>query len=958
MKTKIEELLYKKTENSQSRIFHTQWQLAKVYVPEILNVISHIFPHYSLHDRTHSDTIINNIGRIIGIGTIEKLSAIDLWLILCAAYYHDIGMSIFSFDKINIYKSEEFIDMIKNIQSDNRSPLFEYANCFEIKERKIFYKNNELNSISYESARFLMAEFIRKSHSERSKDSIESNISMNLPGSPIPKRIIEVLANICSVHTQSFEKVMELPFSEVGIDVEDCHPRYIASLLRLGDLLDMDSNRFSEVLLQTIDKIPVDSILHKQKHLSIKHIRIDQKRIEAKAVCENYDVADITNRWFSLIDTEMYNQMKNWNDIVPDSTFGFLPTLGELKVYLKGYDTIDGKERPSFKIDPTKSIELLQGAGLYSEPYQSIRELLQNATDATFIRIFVENELNEVENTRERFLGDCEKYPISITIKKEKIVNEKILWSIKIIDEGIGISKEDLEYLTTTGSSIKNHKKKKIIDRMPEWMKPSGTFGIGFQSIFLLSDQVLIKTRKINKEDVLNVELNNPAGKRDGAILIQTNKDDKKKVGTELEFILEVDKNPYNWTISGGQSYTSQVVLSYDFVIDETLDIDIAKILDEINKFSQASYIPIILYFNDEKLILFNKENKIFDYYCKEKEMQLSIYQPDIRSKTFYRNQYVEKSINIFGFLSFYINILKGNAKDILTLNRNEIQLQYKDILCKDIIEAALLILSENYKNLDEDLLPLASMFVEYHAPENIKKLFDKKDLDCWMTYKIGTDLFKKELKEVLEYQTIIFRGKDSTQENISLLEEGKTLIIEHTYDMDIINFIIMKSKYYQISFGSYKNDKDILNSQIILTNDSDIELINDWKLWFWYYKNISYGYARGLMPCNKKYIILKLDDNFNVNWGYDLTFRNFAYKKYSRMICPYIRINKKNNLSFYSNKLLKLDVPDKMIDLVFKHRYDKSVTKEQIIKMYNVFIKDMKGIVKDLNNQEKKKKT
>lgn len=335
MLTEIEHLIETKTAGKKSHVFFTQWQVAKDYVPQVLNTISQVFPHYSLHDRTHSETIIYNIGRIVGMKTLEKMSSIDLWMILSAAYYHDMGMAVFSNEKNSSFQDKEFVGFLKSCQSEESSPLHDYAICFEIKEEKVYYKNDFLSAKNYDAARFLLAEYFRRKHGERANDSVNSDISINLPGSPIPKRIINVLGSICHAHTQPFDKVMELPFCEAGIDHEDCHPRYIACLLRLGDLLDIDSNRFSEVLLQTLPSIPIDSIWHKEKHMAIKHLQINDIKIEATAECDDYDVADMTNRWFSLIDSEMYNQMKNWNDIVPDTSYGFLPTLGKMEVVLK-----------------------------------------------------------------------------------------------------------------------------------------------------------------------------------------------------------------------------------------------------------------------------------------------------------------------------------------------------------------------------------------------------------------------------------------------------------------------------------------------------------------------------------------------------------------------------------------------------------------------------------------------
>ena len=87
---------------------------------------------------------------------------------------------------------------------------------------------------------------------------------------------------------------MKLPFSEVGIDIENSHPRFISCLLRIGDLLDLDNNRFSEVMLRTLNKIPIDTLNHKAKHLSIESFRVDNEIIDVRAKCFDYDTANVT----------------------------------------------------------------------------------------------------------------------------------------------------------------------------------------------------------------------------------------------------------------------------------------------------------------------------------------------------------------------------------------------------------------------------------------------------------------------------------------------------------------------------------------------------------------------------------------------------------------------------------------------------------------------------------------
>lgn len=951
MLSEIEKLLEIKTNGKRSRIFFTQWQVAKDYIPQVLSTITQVFPHYSLHDYTHSESIINNIGRVVGLNTLERMSSIDLWLILTASLYHDIGMAVFSNEKIGLFQTQDFIDFLNTCQSEKSSPLHDYSMCFEIKNNRVYYINDIISSKNYDAARFLLAEFIRKHHGERSESSIHSDLSVNLPGSPIPNRIINVLGNICNAHTQSFDKVMELPFCEVGIDHEDCHPRYISCLLRLGDLLDIDNNRFSEVLLQTLPSLPIDSIHHKNKHLSIKHIQINDTKIEVCAECDDYDVADITNRWFTMIDSELYNQMKNWNSIVPDSSYGFLPTLGKMDVKLKNYDTINGKDRPSFKIDSSKAIELLQGAGLYTEPYQSVRELLQNAVDATLLRMFVESEQNgEPINEREVFFKECNKYPIKIIISKEKIDGDKIIWAIKISDCGIGMSKNDLLYLTTTGSSNKNNDKKKIIDRMPEWMKPSGTFGIGFQSVFLLADKVNIKTKKYNKEEVLNITLYDPAGNKDGAVFIQTSTKEYKKIGTDIEFYLKLNTIPKKWSIPIIPSSTAfNVISTYDFIDDDSLDVDIAKIIDEIKEFAYACYIPISIQMEDEKELNLNTSINKFDYTEEKYGLELSISSSKYNSNIFYRNQIVSKARFEIKYLSFQINILSGDAKNILTLDRNSIQSEYYPTLQNNVMSAVYNILKNRYEELDEETRKYASMFIDFYYDNEQKKVFSNPFLNEWGNLLIDENQ-KKSIKDILEYNTILFKKDRSYSKEMKLEEDDDRLeIICNTYGNELLDFITYKYKSKNVKFYSKPIEKK--DAYIELSKgDGDINVeIEDWELWFDLYLSHQ-SYARNLMPCIDKYKHLRIKDLDIIRRCRDFTF-NIVIQDYPQMVCPYIRKQRKGYV-FRPEKLEK-SLSDKLYQYVYDNRFYEHVTMEQIKNTYKQFIDDTQQYVQNLLTEE-----
>jgi hypothetical protein len=96
------------------------------------------------------------------------------------------------------------------------------------------------------------------------------------------------VAQIVQCHGRNPDAILELAKYNDGMDAEDyAHPRYIAALLRIGDLLDIDDGRFCPTLLANIGNVPVSSKNHQEKHASIKHLLINSEVIEIKLSANN-----------------------------------------------------------------------------------------------------------------------------------------------------------------------------------------------------------------------------------------------------------------------------------------------------------------------------------------------------------------------------------------------------------------------------------------------------------------------------------------------------------------------------------------------------------------------------------------------------------------------------------------------------------------------------------------------
>ncbi|MGO8036146.1 HD domain-containing protein [Rhizobium leguminosarum] len=131
--------------------------------------------------------------------------------------------------------------------------------------------------------------------------------------------------------------------------------------------------------------------------------------------------------------------------------------------------------------DPTVMIRRLGGEQLYGNDFTApVRELLQNAVDAVLARRTLEDnqEIGKIE--------------------VELAVDSAGGWSLSVSDDGIGMDEEILTtYLLSFGKSFwrSPHALQKFPQLFGKTFRSTGRFGIGFFSVFMLSDNISITTR-------------------------------------------------------------------------------------------------------------------------------------------------------------------------------------------------------------------------------------------------------------------------------------------------------------------------------------------------------------------------------------------------------------------------------------------------------------------------------
>jgi hypothetical protein len=391
---RLEQAIYS---SKYSGILWSQWSFDKSLLNRSLNVISSVFPHYSLHDASHSNSIILEIEKILG-KDIEKLSFIDAWLLLEASYWHDIGMIITFEEKEKLCGSQDFSKFL-DILIKGKSDLSSYANIFNE------YMQGESNSNFIELEKsfiVVLAEYIRREHSNRSKEIVLDPQSVGIKSPTtglIDRKFSLLLAEIVACHGKPFNDIFDLlSFEDDGLDAFDkAHPRFIACLLRVGDLLDLGDGRHCPTLLKTIGKLPSLSIAHLEKHRSITSKNVNEKYIEIISKCETFDAFEVQNEWFSFIRTEFSNQDRDWGNIAPKEILWKLPNLKKLECELNGSISIDNKSN-RLMFDTNRIYKHISGINLYDNPLSCFDELLQNAVDAIMDRIWLEHKTKTIED--------------------------------------------------------------------------------------------------------------------------------------------------------------------------------------------------------------------------------------------------------------------------------------------------------------------------------------------------------------------------------------------------------------------------------------------------------------------------------------------------------------------------------------------------------------------------------
>lgn len=687
------------------------WNLNRKNCTEILKTVLLNYPHYSLHDSSHADAIISKIEMLLG-ERVENLSPTDTWLILHAAYTHDLGMVV-QWDEIEeAWNDPEFQDYLTSLTKGEDRDLREAVEWLREME-KDKQKDVVWPLKAARSVRLINASYFRGQHASMSRryiDRITKGLKIDLGHSGLVKgRLIDLLAVICECHTADEESVLKLPFETDGFGSDYAHPRLVAMLLRLGDLLDVDNGRFNAAASVAIGGLPKTSEAHLEKHEATTHLLITPEKIEFSSDCPDEPSYLEARRFVDYLENEIDFLTKYWVEIVPKDFGGFAPLFEKnaCSLCICGVPDAEGLAGLRFEITQKKAFEIIEGASIYEDKLVFLRELLQNAMDASKIQLWRdlcagtyqawtgEKTEEQLRNLQPYELNEeiYNSYPIKVRLQTDAAGTV----TIEIEDRGTGISIETFKRMCNVGSSVSGSKSlKKEIETMPKWLRPTAGFGIGLQSVFLVVDRFEIETNDGAEKLVATAHSNQTGG------YLQIKKNGKRPFrGTTIRVVLGPEKfddmrlgnRAFEYWVSQYDPMKNENCVNELMILDEVQEsyprsifpITIESTVPSIGQRKLSKPFPVCNRFRKEDgwqekgddLIRFEKENLMLEVWDKKEfiytKLELS-HETRIRDSIRFKGVQVRNGPSLGrDFLSAEMDVYGFDTKECLELSRSEL---------------------------------------------------------------------------------------------------------------------------------------------------------------------------------------------------------------------------------------------------------------------------------------------
>ncbi|MBI4965515.1 MAG: ATP-binding protein [Desulfomonile tiedjei] len=442
---------------------------------------------YTLHDDRHLLRTTELMGLVLG-SEAERLNIIELALLILSAFFHDQGM-VLSEQEFSSLEGDTDFQLFRDnwrIEHPNYRETAAQLNsplCADARKAQLAGQLTELDTA-------MLTDYIRETHGNRTGEFIRSVYGNDKRLEMQSVNLAPFLASLCESHVLPSDGLI----SRTGFRYDEqigtfiVNLPFLATVLRLSDILDFDRDRTPEVLLKSIHFTSPVSLLEWEKHRSVEGWQISQDRIRFSIKCEHPAYEAAARRYMDWIDNELAASKEIFR-LQPREIEGYelkLPThvdRSRIEPLNDAYRFHDLE----FTLSTDEVVRLVMTDKLYGQTHLCIRELLQNSLDAL--------------RYRKALFSDAGVQWNDGTVELRHYVDEDGYEVLECSDNGAGMDEEIIKnHFVKVGRSFY---RSPFFERERTRLKASGNdfdpcsqFGIGFMSCFMLGDRITIKTRR------------------------------------------------------------------------------------------------------------------------------------------------------------------------------------------------------------------------------------------------------------------------------------------------------------------------------------------------------------------------------------------------------------------------------------------------------------------------------
>jgi hypothetical protein len=452
---------------------------------------------FTLHDDQHAFRVAQRMVAICPPPTLDALCGYELGLLLLSAYLHDIGMTP-NRGLVNAHYSYLFTGDTGGLSEEDLKAFRGWLDEHGRGAVPPLMKTTQSES-ALPLTLTLVTHYCRNRHVQWSDRWMQTGLSSLRMGDYAAW--LDDLRRLCASHHEGLPTLLKDGFAPrlvaAGAIV---NLRYLACLLRVADVTELDPERTPDVVFRQRDVAPESAIYwHKDHEIALeaspRSVTIGARPPSA-----------VLHRAIELTANQVDAELGLCHDLAVRRSFSTCPGVADSLPHEwllpaacvrdiaprdHAYEYIDGAFRP----DAVQILRLLGGEGLYGTPLAALRELVQNAADAV-------NEQMAWERLSWRDARDGAQVQALRALNKIELSLERSTGGDRRLvctDTGVGMTKAIItDHLLVSGSSRRRELAEldRLCGEAGFELERTGRFGIGVLSYFMLGDELIVTTER------------------------------------------------------------------------------------------------------------------------------------------------------------------------------------------------------------------------------------------------------------------------------------------------------------------------------------------------------------------------------------------------------------------------------------------------------------------------------